>query len=106
MDGVRVIIIIYKHFVSLQNIYIPSLNSFCCGKLIILQAQIDGRVVQAKFTLPERKKASSPPPKPLPTASRRDVAKNDNVVADAEKDAPRRVTAGMLIVLCLTCIGL
>ncbi|PWA59761.1 serine-threonine/tyrosine-protein kinase catalytic domain-containing protein [Artemisia annua] len=51
-------------------------------------AQIDGKVVQAKFTLPERKKVS-PPPKSLATGSRRDVAKND-----AEKDGPTRVRDG------------
>ena len=62
--------------------------------VVMLQAQIDGKVVQAKFTLPERKKVS-PPPKPLATGSRRDVARNDNAGVDAEKDGPRRVTAGM-----------
>nr|GEW72156.1 serine-threonine/tyrosine-protein kinase catalytic domain-containing protein [Tanacetum cinerariifolium] len=51
-------------------------------------AQIDGKVVQAKFTLPERKKVS-PPPKSLATGSRRDVAKND-----AEKDGPTRIRDG------------
>lgn len=49
-------------------------------------------MVQAKFTLPERKKVS-PPPKPLSTGPRRDGA---NAGFDAEKDGPRRVTPGML----------
>lgn len=63
--------------------------------MVILQAQIDGKVVQAKFTLPERKRVS-PPPKPLATGSRRDVTRNDNAGIEAEKDGPKRGTASML----------
>ncbi|GMP51834.1 hypothetical protein CsSME_00017909 [Camellia sinensis var. sinensis] len=51
--------------------------------------QIDGNVVRAKFTLPERKKVS-PPPKVVPTVSKRDAPKIDNVGADVEKDGPKR----------------
>lgn len=57
--------------------------------LVLLQAQIDGKVVQAKFTLPERKKVSSPP-KAVVTASRRDAPKTDSRGADIEKDGQKR----------------
>ncbi|TQD89906.1 hypothetical protein C1H46_024537 [Malus baccata] len=50
-------------------------------------AQIDGNVVRAKFTLPQRQKVSSPP-KPVATAPKRDTVKTDGVSAD--KDAPKR----------------
>ncbi|RVW42255.1 Serine/arginine-rich splicing factor SR45 [Vitis vinifera] len=52
-------------------------------------AQIDGNVVRAKFTLPQRQKISSPP-KAVATASKRDGPKTDNVGADVEKDGPKR----------------
>lgn len=57
--------------------------------LVLLQAQIDGKVVHAKFTLPERKKVSSPP-KAVATASRRDAPKTDGPGNDVEKDGPKR----------------
>ncbi|GER52757.1 arginine/serine-rich 45 protein [Striga asiatica] len=54
-------------------------------------AQIDGKVVRAKFTLPERKKIPSPS-KAVATTSRRDGPKSeDAAAADGEKDgAPKR----------------
>lgn len=56
----------------------------------LMQAQIDGNVVRAKFTLPPRPKAS-PPPKPIASATaKRDASKSDNVNADTEKDGPKR----------------
>jgi len=54
-----------------------------------MQAQIDGNVVRAKFTLPPRQKLS-PPPKPIAAAPKRDAPKTDNASADAEKDGPKR----------------
>lgn len=51
--------------------------------------QIDGNVVRAKFTLPPRKKVSSPR-KPVPTAPKKDTPKNDSASADVEKDGPKR----------------
>jgi hypothetical protein len=54
-----------------------------------MQAQIDGNVVRAKFTLPPRQKLS-PPPKPIAAAPKRDAPKTDNTSADAEKDGPKR----------------
>ncbi|KAL6981764.1 hypothetical protein U1Q18_023385 [Sarracenia purpurea var. burkii] len=59
-------------------------------RLVIDHAgQIDGNIVRTKFTLPERKKVS-PPPKVVPTASKREAPKIDNVGADVEKDGPKR----------------
>ncbi|KAL7000162.1 Calpain-type cysteine protease dek1 [Sarracenia purpurea var. burkii] len=55
----------------------------------VMQCQIDGNIVRTKFTLPERKKVS-PPPKVVPTASKREAPKIDNVGADVEKDGPKR----------------
>ncbi|KAL0300995.1 UNVERIFIED_CONTAM: Serine/arginine-rich splicing factor [Sesamum radiatum] len=55
-------------------------------------AQVDG-FVRAKFTLPERKKVSSPP-KAAATSSRRDVPKSDDAALDADKDAPKRPREG------------
>ncbi|KAL2245131.1 UNVERIFIED_CONTAM: Serine/arginine-rich splicing factor SR45 [Sesamum indicum] len=52
-------------------------------------AQIDGKVVRAKFTLPERKKVASPP-KAVPSTSRRDAPKSDDAAADADKDGLKR----------------
>lgn len=60
-----------------------------------MQAQIDGNVVRAKFTLPQRQKISSPP-KAVATASKRDGPKTDNVGADVEKDGPKRQREGTL----------
>ncbi|CAK9174968.1 unnamed protein product [Ilex paraguariensis] len=57
-------------------------------------AQIDGNVVAASFTLPEPKKVLSPPR--AGAASRRDAPKMDNVVADVEKDGPKRQRECML----------
>ncbi|GFS41413.1 arginine/serine-rich 45 [Actinidia rufa] len=51
--------------------------------------QIDGNVVRSKFTLPERKKVSSPP-KVVATASKKDAPKAENVGGDVEKDGPKR----------------
>jgi len=59
------------------------------------QAQIDGKVVKATFTLPPRQKVSSPP-KPVSAAPKRDAPKSDNAAADAEKDGgPRRPRESM-----------
>lgn len=58
-------------------------------KIAPMQAQIDGNVVRAKFTLPPRQKLS-PPPKPISAAPKRDAPKTDNPSADAEKDGPKR----------------
>ena len=57
--------------------------------IFFLQAQIDGNVVQARFTLPPRQKLS-PPLKAIASAPKRDVPKTDNVNADGEKDGPKR----------------
>ncbi|CAK9165671.1 unnamed protein product [Ilex paraguariensis] len=51
-------------------------------------AQVDGNVVRTRFTLPERKKASSPPRTSAP--SRRDAPKSDTDGADVETDGPKR----------------
>ena len=63
-----------------------------------LQGQIDGNVVRAKFTLPERKKLS-PPPKVVATASKKEAPKADNVGAHVEKDEPKRQREGMVLVV-------
>lgn len=60
---------------------------------LFMQAQIDGKVVRSKFTLPERKKPASPP-KAAATTSRRDGPKADDVAADANKDGPKRPRDG------------
>jgi len=52
-----------------------------------MQAQIDGNVVKARFTLPPRQKAS-PPPKAV--APKRDAPRTDNAGAEVEKDGPKR----------------
>ena len=67
-------ILLYMHFESL------------------LQAQIDGNVVGARFTLPRREKVS-PPKAPAPPP-KRDVSKSDG--ADAEKDGPKRIREGKI----------
>lgn len=51
----------------------------------LMQAQIDGNIVQANFTIPAR----ITPPKAV-AASRRDASRNDNLTVDAEKDGPKR----------------
>lgn len=53
----------------------------------VMQAQIDGNVVKARFTLPPRQKAS-PPPKAV--APKRDAPRTDNAGAEVEKDGPKR----------------
>lgn len=58
-----------------------------------LQAQIDGKVVRAKFTLPERKKVTSPP-KAVATTSRRDASKAEDAAADGDKDGVKRPREG------------
>lgn len=60
-----------------------------------MQAQIDGNVVRARFTLPPRQKVS-PPPKPVAAAPKRDAPKTDNASADIEKDGPKRQRERML----------
>ncbi|GFQ04901.1 serine/arginine-rich splicing factor sr45 [Phtheirospermum japonicum] len=52
-------------------------------------AQVDGKVVRAKFTLPERKKVASPP-KAVATTSRKDGPKSEDAAADGDKDGPKR----------------
>lgn len=59
-----------------------------------LQAQIDGNVVRARFTLPQRQKVS-PPPKAATSAPKRDAPKADNL--SAEKDGPKRPRERMFI---------
>lgn len=54
-----------------------------------MQAQIDGNVVKARFTLPPRHKVS-PPPKASAVAPKRDGPRTDNASADVEKDGPKR----------------
>lgn len=64
----------------------------------LMQAQIDGNVVRAKFTLPERKKVS-PPPKVVAAASKKDGPKVDTVGADVEKGGPKRSRECMSLVV-------
>lgn len=52
-----------------------------------MQAQIDGNVVHAKFTLPQRQKVSSPP-RGTAAVPKKDGPRSDAV--DVDKDAPRR----------------
>lgn len=82
---------------------------FACNPIFIyhiLQAQVDGKVVRAKFTLPERKKVASPP-KGVATASRRDGSKTDDAAADGDKDGAKRPREGEIfgeykwIVICI-----
>lgn len=63
-----------------------------------MQAQIDGKIVHAKFTLPERKKAPSPP-RAAATSSRRDAPRTDNAPVDLEKDGPKRQQECMISLL-------
>ncbi|KAK6154527.1 hypothetical protein DH2020_008775 [Rehmannia glutinosa] len=53
-------------------------------------AQVDGKVIRVKFTLPERKKASSPP-KAVATSSSRDAPKSNDAALDADKPGPKRL---------------
>lgn len=64
--------------------------------LVLFQAQIDGNVVRARFTLPPRQKIS-PPPKAVASAPKRDGTKSDNL--SAEKDGPKRLRERMLHML-------
>lgn len=64
----------------------------------LMQAQIDGNVVRAKFTLPERKKVS-PPPKVVAAVSKKDGPKIDAVGADVEKGGPKRPRECMSLVV-------
>lgn len=57
--------------------------------IILMQAQIDGNIVKARFTLPPRQKVSSPAKAPA-LAPKRDAPRADNAGADAEKDGPKR----------------
>lgn len=61
----------------------------------LFQAQIDGNVIRARFTLPQRQKGS-PPPKPVSTAPKRDAVKTDGVNAD--KDGPKRPREGIIFI--------
>jgi len=54
-----------------------------------MQAQIDGNVIKARFTLPPRQKVS-PPPKASIAAPKRDTPRTDNAIADVDKDGPKR----------------
>jgi RNA-binding protein with serine-rich domain 1 len=69
------------------------MESYQVGKsmfiIFFMQAQIDGNVVQARFTLPPRQKLS-PPLKAVGNASKRDAPKTENASADGEKDGPKR----------------
>ena len=62
---------------------------------MLIQAQIDGKVVHAKFTLPERKKVS--PPKAVASTSRRDASKADSAGRDLDKDGLKRPREGILV---------
>jgi RNA-binding protein with serine-rich domain 1 len=55
-----------------------------------MQAQIDGNVIKARFTLPPRQKVS-PPPKASAVVPKRDGPRADNAGADVEKDGPKRL---------------
>ena len=61
-----------------------------------MQAQIDGNVVRATFTLSLPKKVS-PPPKLVASASKRDASRTDNASVDIEKDGPKRPRECMLL---------
>lgn len=57
--------------------------------MAVMQAQIDGNVVRAKFTLTQRQKLSTPP-KPTAPALKRDASKPDSISADVEKNGPKQ----------------
>lgn len=61
-----------------------------------MQAQIDGNVVHATFTLSLPRKVS-PPPKPVAPAAKRDVPRTDGAIVDTEKDGPKRPRECMLV---------
>jgi RNA-binding protein with serine-rich domain 1 len=56
----------------------------------IMQAQIDGNIIKARFTLPPRQKVS-PPPKTSAVVPKREAPRTDNAGADVEKDGPKRL---------------
>lgn len=76
------------------------ISTFCYSEetipeIMSMQAQIDGKVVRAKFTLTERKKPTSPP-RAIASGSKRDATKNDGAGPDMEKDGPKRQREGRL----------
>lgn len=66
---------------------------------LLIQAQIDGNVVRARFTLPPRQKASSPP-KAVSAAPKREAPPRENAGADTEKDGLKRPRECRLLVNC------
>lgn len=66
--------------------------------LFVMQAQIDGNVIKARFTLPPRQKVS-PPPKAFAVAPKRDTPRTDNASADVNKDGPKRQRECIYVVL-------
>jgi len=68
-----------------------------------MQAQIDGNVIKARFTLPPRQKVS-PPPKASVAAPKRDTPRTDNASADVDKDGPKRQRE-CIYVMCWTFFG-
>ena len=63
-----------------------------------MQAQIDGNVMKARYTLPPRQKVS-PPPKAFAVAPKRDTPRTDNASADVNKDGPKRQRECIYVVL-------
>jgi RNA-binding protein with serine-rich domain 1 len=55
-----------------------------------MQAQIDGNVIKARFTLPPRQKVS-PPPKASAVVPKREAPRTDNAGADVDKDGAKRL---------------
>ncbi|KAL6007556.1 hypothetical protein ACLOJK_033054 [Asimina triloba] len=53
--------------------------------------QIDGNVVRARFTLPQRQKVSPPPKAVPPPPPKREAPPRENVGPDAEKDGQQRL---------------
>lgn len=62
-----------------------------------MQAQIDGNIVQANFTIPAR----TTPSKAVAAASGKDAKRNDDLAADTEKDGPKRQRECKFILLVL-----
>lgn len=60
-----------------------------------MQAQIDGSVIKAKFTLPQRQKVSSPQ-KAVTTGPKREALGKDDIGAPVEKDGHQRKKDGNL----------
>lgn len=56
--------------------------------LALMQAQIDGNVIRAKFTLPPRQMVS-PPEKPVAAPPKQETSKSE-VTGDAMKDGPKQ----------------